>query len=248
MIKILLFLLTSSFSMSLMAYQNKTICGMKDNRRPSIDPRIGRAKAKKKEEKMAGCSVWMISDSCALTAGHCMPVLKNIEFHVPRSRGGITRRAIKENQYLVNQSSIEREYDGFGKDWAVLKLRPNKITDLYPGEVGGFFDLELKKLPRKGQKVRITGYGIATRPSYYGAQNTHFGIIDKVDRQENYLDYDVDTTGGNSGSPVVSEKTGKAIAIHTNGGCTNAGGANRGTLIATSPKLVKAIRACLASE
>ena len=39
----------------------------------------------------------------------------------------------------------------------------------------------------------------------------------------------MDTTGGNSGSPVIDDTTGEAIGIHTHGGCFNGGGANAGT-------------------
>src|SRR5690606_40921165 len=42
--------------------------------------------------------------------------------------------------------------------------------------------------------------------------------------------YQVDTTGGNSGSPVIDEATGEAVGVHTHGGCTTAGtGSNSGT-------------------
>lgn len=37
---------------------------------------------------------------------------------------------------------------------------------------------------------------------------------------------DVDTQGGNCGSPVIVSVTETAIGIHTNGGCSAAGGTN----------------------
>src|SRR5690606_2557474 len=45
------------------------------------------------------------------------------------------------------------------------------------------------------------------------------------------LRYQADTTGGNSGSPVIDDSTGLAIGIHTHGGCTSSSGANAGTAI-----------------
>lgn len=53
----------------------------------------------------------------------------------------------------------------------------------------------------------------------------------------NYLTYnDIDTLGGNSGSPIISARTGRVVGVHTNGGCTAAspagGGANSGVAIA----------------
>jgi S1-C subfamily serine protease len=46
--------------------------------------------------------------------------------------------------------------------------------------------------------------------------------------------YQVDTTGGNSGSPVFNEDTGEAIGIHTHGGCDYSGGYNSGTAVHNS--------------
>ena len=43
------------------------------------------------------------------------------------------------------------------------------------------------------------------------------------------VQYTTDTTGGNSGSPVIFEDTGEAIGIHTHAGCNSGGGANNGT-------------------
>jgi hypothetical protein len=45
----------------------------------------------------------------------------------------------------------------------------------------------------------------------------------------NALAYTADTTGGNSGSPVILEATGQVIGVHTHGGCTSTSGSNKGT-------------------
>jgi hypothetical protein len=53
----------------------------------------------------------------------------------------------------------------------------------------------------------------------------------KKETKNEWLYYsDLDTIGGSSGSGVLAE-TGKVIAVHTNGGCTKAGGANRGVTL-----------------
>ncbi|TQV77584.1 hypothetical protein FLL45_04535 [Aliikangiella marina] len=41
--------------------------------------------------------------------------------------------------------------------------------------------------------------------------------------------YTADTTGGNSGSPIIDEATGEAVGIHSHGGCSSSGGNNNGT-------------------
>jgi hypothetical protein len=43
------------------------------------------------------------------------------------------------------------------------------------------------------------------------------------------VQYQTDTTGGNSGSPIILEDLGVAIGVHTNGGCDSGGGQNSGT-------------------
>ena len=57
------------------------------------------------------------------------------------------------------------------------------------------------------------------------------------------LNYAADTTGGNSGSPIVHEPTGIAIGIHTHGGCNDTPGTgNNGTSL-TNPALAAALAA-----
>lgn len=69
---------------------------------------------------------------------------------------------------------------------------------------------------------------------------THFGLNAQSSTQQTAtgtftsetgtsLQYSVDTEPANSGSPIIWEANGFAIGIHTNGGCTNSGGANNGT-------------------
>ena len=58
-------------------------------------------------------------------------------------------------------------------------------------------------------------------------QHTHNGLIAGASLSS--LQYAVDTTGGDSGSPVINDGTGEAIGIHTHAGCSAGGGANNGT-------------------
>jgi hypothetical protein len=56
------------------------------------------------------------------------------------------------------------------------------------------------------------------------------GHVLKVDGSEVFYG-DIDTLGGSSGSGI-RDKDGKVIGVHTNGGCTTQGGANRGVTTA----------------
>jgi hypothetical protein len=79
------------------------------------------------------------------------------------------------------------------------------------------------------QQIRITGYGTDSSPlTANQVQQTHSGPW--AGFAATTLNYKTDTTGGNSGSPVIHEPTGDVIGVHTHGGCgTDGSGANSGT-------------------
>ncbi|GAB4145861.1 MAG: hypothetical protein Fur0037_13830 [Planctomycetota bacterium] len=80
--------------------------------------------------------------------------------------------------------------------------------------------------------IRITGYGTGNgttgSPTANQAQKTHAGPRVSTSTA-NAVSYRTDTTGGNSGSPVIYEPAGQVVGVHTHGGCTSSGGRNSGT-------------------
>ena len=68
----------------------------------------------------------------------------------------------------------------------------------------------------------------SAQPATTPAVQYSTGPIDSVDTASTTLRYKADTEGGNSGSAVLSG--GRVVAIHTHAGCTQSGGANKGTL------------------
>ncbi len=209
----------------------RTICGDTDDRVLSNDPRMGRVYP-------GNCTAWLIDDPghCMLTAGHCSSVfaLRIIEFNVPLSNAdGSTNFAAPEDQYTVDQTSVQSMNSGIGNDWGYFGCFPNPTTGLTPFEAqGSFFALAAAPPPATGQTLRISGYGFVdppVSPTWHQVQKTHTGSY--VSFVGTTLQYEIDTTTGNSGSPVVDETTGEAIGIHTHGGCTATGDANHGTAI-----------------
>jgi hypothetical protein len=79
--------------------------------------------------------------------------------------------------------------------------------------------------------ARVTGYGVdATIPQNNQVQQTAVGVYGP--KYGTIIQYAVDTTGGDSGAPVIDDHDGTAIGIHTNGGCLpGAHGMNSGTAI-----------------
>ncbi|GMV37536.1 MAG: hypothetical protein AMXMBFR61_20440 [Fimbriimonadales bacterium] len=207
----------------------QSICGTTDDRQLSYDPRACRMVP-------VGCTGWMIDDQnrCMLTAGHCASggSLQVAEFNVPLSNGnGSIVHPPPSDQYAVDVSSIQFTNGGVGNDWCYYGCFPNSTTGLTPYQAqGASYVLAATPPAVQGQSIRITGYGTVSSPvspTWNQVQKTHVGPY--VLFSGTQLGYATDTTGGNSGSPVINEDTGQTIGIHTHGGCTTTGGYNSGT-------------------
>jgi V8-like Glu-specific endopeptidase len=205
-----------------------SICGSTDDRAFSTDPRVGRLSN--------GCTGWLINKRVAVTAGHCQSSSGStiVSFNVPKSTSnGTYVQSHPNDQYPNVTSSIRRVSGGVGNDYAVMLLNRNSNTNLYPGEAQKQW-FQLGQVPNSpsNQNIRITGYGTTSpRNERNGAQKTHVGPMYAV--SSTALRYRTDTTGGNSGSPIIHENTGRAIGVHTHGGCRSSGttSSNSGTSI-----------------
>ena len=139
------------------------------------------------------------------------------------------------DQYAVDVSTYRGVNGGVGNDWGCGRLLPNASTGLMPGiaqqaKCGnvpgcGWYNIGPVPTDPSGNVIRITGYGTAEVDSR--SQKTHFDSLTNV--YATSLRYVPDTTGGNSGSPVLHENTGLVIGVHTHGGCSPTGGGNSGT-------------------
>lgn len=230
------------FSLPVFSATPKSICGRSDDRVPSFRNEIGRLSEKDEYE---GCTVTLISPHCGLTAGHCKPVLYKAEFNTQPSRDGKPSPARYEDRYLIDLERSVMQNKGRKNDWAVIWLKNNEITNQAPGNIQGTFSVAYRT-PRIGELVRITGYGRdESQGQRHFAQQTSLGRVVSVSRiGEHTISHNADTMGGNSGSTIISETTGKILGIHAYGGC-NYNGANSGTLIANNPELLSAIKSCL---
>lgn len=205
---------------------DETICGAIDDRAVSTDNRQGRLSS--------GCTAWMIGNATALSAGHCGSTGRNmiLSFRVPlSSAGGSLRASAVRDQYAYRV--LAATANGVGADWGIARVSRNSNTGLRPVQAygEGYYDLGTPPNQVANQTIRITGYGSVASGSnlprsHNQVQKTHTGPFRFFSPTS--LSYATDTTGGNSGSPVIHEQTGRAIGIHTHGGC-GGGGANSGT-------------------
>lgn len=221
-----------------------TICDVTDNRVASSESRVGRL-------YRGGCSAWLISNGLALSAGHCVdfdpddggPMLPDgvvdlngvMEFDVPLSNGnGSTNWAAPEDQYPVNIAGIRFRFDGenqgLGKDWAVFRVDPNAANADRPHVTRGFYRMT-NGGPAANATIRITGFGSDAGTANFTNQTETGPYVSEGSSGSNiWHRYRVDTTGGNSGSPILWTSNGFTIGIHTNGGCGDDGaGSNSGT-------------------
>ncbi len=207
------------------AFEARSICGSLDDRILSSDPRSGRLLP-------VGCTAWLIQDcaGCFLTAGHCTGNIQVVQFNVPLSLpNGTIQNPGPEDQYPVDQSSIQSNGgQGVGNDWAYFGTFANGTTNLTVTQAQGPGFVLSSPPPVGNATIRITGYGTTSpRDEESQVQQTHTG--DLVTSTTTTVQYTADTTGGNSGSPVIWDQTGMAVGIHTHGGCSASGGQNSGT-------------------
>ncbi len=200
-------------------------CGPNDDRQLSSDNRACRILP-------VGCTAWVIDDanSCMLTAGHCTGSVTVAQFNVPlSSSGGGIRNPPPQDQYPVDSSSLQTNGGaGVGNDYAYFGVFPNSNTGLTPFQAqGSAFNLTAPPTFNSNHNIRITGYGTDSGATNQ-IQQTHAGPW--FSHNGNVMRYRADTTGGNSGSPVIHEPTGNAIGVHTHGGCgSSSGSSNAGT-------------------
>jgi len=218
---------------------DRTVCGLTDDRVLSSDPRVGRIMP-------TACTGWLFNDTnkMALSAGHCnISASSVLQFNVPLSTvAGTPVFPAPEHQYAVDPLSLQWAQTGLGDDWAYFGVYPNPNTGLTPGQAQAqYFNLANAAAPTAGAQARVTGFGSVVAPippTWNYVQKTGAGPYTALNG--NAIWYAMDTTGGNSGSPVILESSGLAFGVHTAGGCNASGGANGGTAIQT-PKLQTAL-------
>ncbi len=195
-------------------------CGPTDDRVPSTDPRVGRM-------LNVGCTGWIIDNGLNVTAGHCSGGSLNVmQFNVPLSNAnGSLNMPGPADQYAVDPNSKTSVNGGVGNDWGVFQVFDNSQTGLQPIQAqGASFTVAQDLGP---STIRITGFGVDSGTANQTNQ-THAGP--NAGSSGTTMQYQTDTQGGNSGSPVIDNATNRAVGVHTHGGCSTSGsGSNKGT-------------------
>ena len=208
----------------------EAICGTSDDRTRSTSPAVGRIIS-------IGCTGWIVSNGLHVTAGHCVGSNASVlQFNVPSSLSdGTIQHPSARDQYSIDQQSFINQNGDVGNDWAVFRVFNNSETGLQPIQAQGSSFTVVQDLTPS--QLRVTGYGVDGPPPNFGnppprnsdsqTQQTHVGS--NANSSGTIIRHTADTQGGNSGSPIIDNLTGKAIGVHTHGGCSSTGGNNHGT-------------------
>lgn len=239
-------LISFSFLLTISAYAGqKSLCGP-DDRISFSDSKIGRL-VKSLDDNRA-CTATLISNRCAISAGHCAEYYGFLEFDTPSTNSdGSFNHPHSKNIYPVD-NTVDYEDLKKGDDWMVIRLNKNPVTGLYPGEERGYYQIA-KTIPSAGSAIRIAGYGKDNElEKSYTLQVAYGKILNTPESSS--LNHQVDTQGGNSGSAIIDEATNMIVGIHTNGGCrpVKESDTNSGTWIFKSDRLKNAIQECLAQD
>ena len=204
-----------------------SICGPTDDRVPSSDKRVARLEP-------AGCTAWIAtSRGLIFTAGHCSgKIAQIVEFNVPFSNPD----GSKNHPPPQDQFPLIRNLGGISNpnacDWAVYVAGINGTNKTPLQAQGAYFRLATK-MPSAPSTLRITGHGMhLTNKTWSQVQKTVTGPFVSMGSGKcgPYLvQYQVDSISGDSGSPVIHEGTGEAVAVHSGGDCAKAG--NAGTAV-----------------
>ena len=206
----------------------ESICDDVDNRSRSFDSRVARVDI--------GCTAWLFDDrfNDLITAGHCAASMQAVFFNVPLSDSdGTVNFPSPDDQYAICRDSIQFVNAGVGEDWCYFGVFNNSNTGLSPlAAQGRSYDIARpnSRTFSSNDSIRITGFGsnsFPANPRLNQAQTTHTGNFAGL--VGDVLRYRPDTTGGNSGGPILNATSTTAYGVHTHGGCFNGGGFNQGT-------------------
>ncbi|HEY3245621.1 MAG TPA: hypothetical protein VGM03_19935 [Phycisphaerae bacterium] len=221
-----------------------TICGPTDDRVPLNHPAVARMMP-------GGCTASIYAPGgCMLSAGHCDAPNNMVEFNVPPSLpSGTIQHPPPSDQYMIDPASRVSEQvpppcSSLGDDWFHFRCLPNTQTGLLPIQAQHAYIPLATSIPMPfPQPLTIYGYGVDDGVNNQVEQRGDGPLVNFIMVPGSCypsLRHQVDTTGGNSGSPIIESRAGRTIGIHTHSGCGGPNDSNGGTPI-TFPTLQAAL-------
>ena len=224
-------------------------CGPNDDRLPNTDNRVGRlfVGGCTAYRVTIGPRGGTTEEETMLTAGHCTDFdnddcgagLPNgvvdlngvVEFNVPPSTAaGVPVLAPANDQYPIIVTGIRFNFDGacqgLGKDYSIFGVGRNANTGELPFQAYGIPFRLTRESPAAGATIRITGFGrdfndLVRDEVCQTHTGPYIGEFTGNVAADISHEYQVDTEGANSGSPIIWTAQNLVIGIHTNAGCDN---------------------------
>jgi V8-like Glu-specific endopeptidase len=164
----------------------------------------------------AGCSSTVFNtDSCLVTAGHCISGGMVLQFRVPPSSANCNiNHPPSSEQFPAGQFSFTN--GGVGNDWGVMQVGTNSLGEK-PFDRYGVFRPIASAPPSVGDPLRVWGYGIDSQCTRNQVQQTSPGTMSTVSGL--FFQHTVDTTFGNSGSSI--QRNDEILGIATHCPCPN---------------------------
>lgn len=186
------------------------ICGPTDDRVPANQDWTGRLFP-------AGCtaSVWN-TDSCLVSAGHCMGGGMVLQFNVPNSTAGCNPVNPPVADQFPVLAGFQFNNNGPGDDWGAM-VSGNNSSGQTPFERYGELRPIATAVATVGAAVSLTGYGVDQTCVLSQTEQTANGTICTV--FSNAYEFSVDLRGGNSGSSLI--RNAEIIGIATHCPCCN---------------------------
>lgn len=203
------------------------ICG-NDDREPATNPAVGRIIGYDADGLGVQLGTGFLTNNGKIvSAAHVYrdgAALANpaitwvIEFNVPESEmtGELRHPPAKDIYKIIyNEQTIGTAAEG--DDWWIFEVELNHVTGLHPiSAQSSSLTIDTDPILPVGTSLKIQGYGYASGVKKHTLQEA-FGTADWVGLSQHKIGYEIDTHGGNSGSPVIDLVSNKVVAIHTDG-------------------------------
>ena len=189
-------------------------CGIcsADDRTPSSDNRFARLMP-------VGCSATMYNtDSCFVTAGHCLYSADVLEFNVPDSNSNcsVNHPPVVDQFPVIAQAG---DNGGVGSDYGGMKAGTNSSGET-PYERYGIMAPIASSIPSSGY-LTVNGYGVDSQ--CVRSQTQQFCDGPMLSLTGDTVIYNLDVTYGNSGSSILYNGEIIGVVTHCSYSCENYG-------------------------
>lgn len=159
-------------------------------------------------------SAAMVGKNVALTAGHCLynksfgGWAKKVTYYPARNGSSLPYGSYRGRKFISSQTYINT--GNIAYDWGVIRFDSN------PGGKHGYFGFQTTEADQTGKRLYTRGYpGDKAFGTMYGCAGNLLGYNSNKLR----MFYTMDTTGGQSGSPIYDSNN-IIQAVHTHSGST----------------------------